>query len=1078
MKFSLTQLANVNVANLDRLIFSARSACFIHPTTAGRSVIPAWPRLAVMLMLLGCLITTNTFAQSTTVSGIVRTETGAASVRASVIIKETQAGTTTDEAGRFSLPGSVGQTLVVSAIGYGTQELVITTLSNISISLLPAASTLNEVVVVGYGTQKRASITSAVSSISASEIVTTKNENILNTLTGKIPGLRVVQNTSEPGAFNTSYDIRGMGNPLIVIDGIPRPDIARVDPNDVETISVLKDASAAIYGARAANGVILVTTKKGSRRSLELNYVGTYGVQIPTGFPKSSNAVEYMTLVNELSMHNVNGGTRVYTDAQIEEYRNGTKQSTDWQKATIRRHAAQQQHNLSATGGSENATYFISIGYTSQDGILKSNDLFYKRYNLRSNLSAKISKSLSFDLNLSAIMERKDQPMQAAYWVFRSMWYQPPVNPVYANNNPLYLNSLPNPLHPVAQSTSDVAGFQVFNNKWFQSSAALNYNVPFVPGLSFRGLFSFDYTLNNNKIFNRTYNTYTYNPATDVYAVTGTQQSPSTVRREFYEYPTTLGQFSINYSHTFFRTHHVSAVALYEQSNRKGDNFFAQRELAIPVDQLFAGNSLNQQGSMSSSINNSFDYENAAYAGYVTYDYNAKYFGKFAFRYDGSSKFSPAKQYGFFPAYEVGWRVSEEQFFKSIKALSFINSFKLRASYGKTGDDGALRYQFLTGYTYPASGSALGQPAGAVFDGIFYNSVQSTGIANPRVFWYTAKTLDIGLDAEAWNGLFGFSIDYFRRDRTGLLTNRLLTVPDVVGANLPQENLNGDRNEGIDFEVRHEHKIGKLNYFVRGTFGYTRISHRYIERAKSGNSYLNWRENNNNRFAGVYFGYGSDGQFQSYQAIQNSNIYVPRNTVVGDYRYLDWNGDGQVGVDDSHPIANTGLPLITYGVTFGGSFKGFDINLLFSGAAMVNATYTEQLGGPLWANGNALTMWLDRWHPADPNADPYNPNTEWIPGYYSYTGTNAYTNTKHNLHSAAYVRLKSAEIGYTLPERLTSRAGIKGLRAFVTGYNVFTITNLKYLDPEHPSAVSAVDQQFGYAYPIDKIFSFGLNVKF
>ena len=1012
------------------------------------------------------------------IRGKITNDAGAPLAKVSVQVKETKAGTATDDAGQFSITANPGQTLLISAIGYTTQQVVITETSNITVKLTASNAKLDEVVVVGYGTQKKGSLTSAVSSISASEIVTTKNENILNTLTGKVPGLRVVQNTSEPGAFNNSFDIRGMGNPLIVVDGIPRPDIARIDPNDVESLSVLKDASAAVYGARAANGVILVTTKKGKRGTLELNYVGTYGVQIPTGFPKSSNAVEYMTLVNEMSMHNPNGGTRVYTDAQIEEYRNGTKKSTDWQKATINRSAAQTQHNLSASGGSDNVTYFFSLGYTGQDGILKSGDLFYKKYNLRSNVSAKISKDLTFDLNLTGIMERKDQPMQAAYWVFRSMWYQPPVNPVYANDNPQYLNSLPNPLHPVAQSTSDIAGNQVFNNKWFQSAATLNYNVPFVRGLSARALYSFDYTLNNNKIFNKAYNTYTYNPATNVYTVSGTQQSPSTVRREFYEYPTTLGQFSLNYSRTFLNAHHVNALALYEQSHRVGDNFFAQRELAIPVDQLFAGNSLNQQGSMSSNILNSFDYQNAAYVGYVTYDYKSKYFGKFAFRYDGSSKFTPGKQYGFFPDYELGWRISEEGFFRNATALSFINNLKVRASYGKTGDDGALRYQFLTGYTYPASGSATGQPPGAVFDGTFVNAVQSTGIANPAISWYTAKTLDIGIDIEAWKGLFGFTIDYFKRDRTGLLTNRVLTVPDVVGAGLPQENLNGDRNEGFDFEIRHENRIGKVNYNVRGTFGFTRISNRYIERAKSGNSYLNWTQNNTNRYAGVYFGYGSDGQFQNYQDIEHSNIYVSRSTATGDYRYLDWNGDGQIGVDDSHPIANTGLPLITFGLNLGASYKGFDINLLFSGAAMVNASYTEQLGGPLWASGNALTMFLDRWHPADPNADPYDPNTKWVPGYYSYTGTNAYTNTLHNLHNASYARLKSAEIGYSLPQKLLTRVGIKGLRVFVTGYNVFTITGLKYLDPEHPSAVSAVDQQFGYAYPIDKIFSFGLNLKF
>jgi TonB-linked SusC/RagA family outer membrane protein len=1017
-------------------------------------------------------------AQKGTVQGTIVNEAGAPVSGASVIVKETKAGTSSDDAGRFTVTGNVGQTLVVTAIGYSVQQVVITSPTNLSVKLIPVASSLNEVIVVGYGTQKKGTLTSAVSSVSASEIVTTKNENILNTLTGKVAGLRIVQNTSEPGSYNNSYDIRGMGNPLIVIDGIPRPDIARVDPNDVESLSVVKDASAAVYGARAANGVILITTKKGKRGAMELNYVGTYGVQTPVGFPKSSNAVEYMTLVNEKSMHNVNGGTRIYTDAQIEEYRNGTKQSTDWQKATMDRHAAEQQHNLSASGGSDNVNYYISLGYTSQDGILKSNDLFYKRYNLRSNLSAKVSKSLTVDLNLSATMERKDLPTQDAYWVFRSAWYQPPVNSVYANNNPAYLNSLPNPLHPVAQSTSDVAGYRIFNNKWFQSSASVNYNVPFVKGLSVRGLYSFDYTLNNNKMFNKIYNTYTYNAATNTYAVTGTQQSPATVRREFYEYPTSLAQLSVSYLHTFWNVHHINAVALYEQSDRKGDNFFAQRELSIPIDQLFTGSSLNQQGSMSSNIANSFNYKNAAYAGYATYDYKSKYFAKFAFRYDGSSKFAQANQYGFFPDYEVGWRISEENFFKNAKALSFINSVKVRASYGKTGDDGALRYQFLTGYTFPASGSATGQPAGAVFDGIFYNSVQSTGIANPKIFWYTAKTLDIGIDIEAWKGLFGFTFDYFRRDRTGLLANRVVTIPDVVGAAFPMENLNGDRNEGFDFEVRHDNRIGKVDYGVRGTFAYTRIMNRYLERSKSGNSYLNWMQNNTNRYTGVYFGYGENGQFENYAAIQNSPIYVGRGTLTGDYRYQDWNGDGQVGVDDSHPIANTGMPLITYGITLNAAYKGFDVNLLFSGAAMVNATYTEQLGEPLWANGNALTQWLDRWHPADPNADPYNPNTEWIPGYYSYTGTNAYTNTLHNLHSAAYMRLKSAEIGYSLPSNITSRAGIRGLRIFATGYNLFTITSLKFLDPEHPSAVSAVDQQFGYAYPIDRIISFGLNVKF
>jgi TonB-linked SusC/RagA family outer membrane protein len=1015
---------------------------------------------------------------SNVISGNVQDNEGTPISGVSVILEGSKRGVITDKTGKYSLQLPTDQksgTIIFSYVGYVTQALPVPNSGVLNVTLITKTSQLSDVVVVGYGTQKKGSLTSAVSSISSSQIVTTKNENILNTLTGKIPGLRIVQNTSEPGSFNTSFDIRGMGSPLIVIDGIPRTDITRIDPNDVESISVLKDASAAVYGVRAANGVILVTTKKGKKGKLELNYTGTYGLQVPSFFPNSVNAVQYMTLVNEQSMHNVNGGRITYSPDDIKAYQDGTKQSTDWHKATVNRSAPQMEHNLSASGGTDKTSYYVSLGYTGQEGILKSNDLNYQRYNFRSNLSTEISERLTFNLHLSGTMDEKNQPDQAPYWIFRSMWYQPPTNPVYANNNPLYLNNLPNPLHPVAQSDADVSGYQKFNNKWFQSSADLTYDIPFVEGLSVKGLYSFDYILNNNKIYQKAYNLYKYNSATDTYAPS-LNQSPSTIRREFYEYPTKLAQLSLNYHHNFLGAHNISALLLYEQSTRNADNFYAQRQLSIAVDQLLAGNSLNQQGNMNTG--QLYEYQNAAYVGTLTYDYRNKYFGKFGFRYDGSSKFAIAKQWGFFPEGELGWRISEENFWKNSQALSFINSLKIRSSYGVTGDDAASSYQFVSGYTYPASGSSTGRPAGSVFDNTFINGVQSKGIPNPGISWYTAKTFDAGIDIEGWNGLLNVTFDYFVRNRSGLLATQLLTLPDVVGANLPQQNLNGDRTEGFDFEVGHQNHIGALNYKMTATFGMTRTMNTVKVQAKAGNSYLNWRNNMADRYNNIYFGYGSDGQYESYQAIENSDTYVSRSVVVGDYKYEDWNGDGQVGVDDSRPIATTGLPLITYGFNLGGSFKSLDFNFLFQGAGMVNATYLEQLSTPLWAGGNALSQFLNRWHPADPTADPYDPNTVWIPGYYAYTGTVPFTNTLANLHSAAYLRLKSVEIGYTLSEKLLSRTGLKSVRFFANAYNLLTFTNLKYLDPEHPSAISAVDQQYGYAYPLDKIYSIGLNVQF
>jgi TonB-linked SusC/RagA family outer membrane protein len=1030
----------------------------------------------MLMCLLGILMSVSVFAQNAgKIQGTVADDTGSPLPGVTVMVKGTAAGAVTDIKGIFQINAKVGQTLVFNFMGYAPSEVLIKDQTPISLRLTPTSSSLNEVVVVGYGTQKKGSLTSAVSQIGSAEITTTKNENILNTLTGKIPGLRVVQNTSEPGSFNNSFDIRGMGSPLIVIDGVPRTDIARVDPNDVETVSVLKDASAAVYGVRAANGVILITTKKGKKGAMELNYSGIFGLQVPSDFPSSVNAVDYMTLVNEQSMHNVNGGHLTYQPADFAPYLNGTKQSTDWHAATVNKSAAQMQQSLSASGGGDNSSYFVSLGMTGQDGILKSNDLDYKKYNFRSNISTKVMKDLTFDFNVSGTMDQKNQPYQAPYYIFRSMWYQPPTNTVYANNNPLYLNNLPNPLHPVAQSESDVSGYQILNNKWFQSSASLTYSVPSISGLSAKALFSFDDIFNDNKMYNEAYNLYSYNSATNVYTPT-LNSSPSTIRREFYEYPTTLSQFSLNYNHSFSGGHNVSALLLYEQSTRNADNFYAQRELSIPVDQLLAGNSLNQIGSMSTA--QLYTYKNAAYVGSFNYDYKLRYMASFKFRYDGSSRFADAKQWGFFPDAELGWRLSEEGFWKATRALSFINSFKLRASYGETGDDSASTYQFDSGYTYPASGSATGQPPGAVFDGTFINGVQSKGIPNPNITWYTSKIFDAGVDIEAWNGLLGITFDYFVRNRSGLLATQLLTLPDVVGASLPQQNLNGDRTKGFDFEVNHRNRIGKFAYNIKATFGMTNTMNTVKVQAVAGNSYLNWLNGTANRNNNIYFGYGSSGQYQNYKSIENSDQYSSRSVVVGDYKYQDWNNDGQVGVDDSHPIATTGLPLITYGFNLGGSYQNFDFNFLFQGAAQVNASYLEQLNTPLWAGGNALSQFLDRWHPADPTADPYSPSTVWVPGYYSYTGTVPFTNTLENLHSAAYLRLKSAEIGYNLPAKWMGHSVVKGVRIFANAYNLLTITNLKYLDPEHPSAISVVDQQFGYAYPLDKIYSFGVNVKF
>lgn len=996
-------------------------------------------------------------AQNTISGTITDSKTSETIIGATVSVKGTNNATMTDQNGIYSLKTpNADAILVVSYIGYEKAEGTIKGKKTLDFSLKEEVNLLKEVVVIGYGVQKKINLTSAVSSIKGDDIVTTKNENVQNMLTGKVAGLRVVQSTSEPGSFDNTIDIRGLGSPLIIIDGIPRDNMSRLNPDDVESISVIKDASAAVYGVRAANGVILITTKKGTAGKMELSYTGTSTLQIASGLPKSVNAIDYMTLVNESFMHNVNGGRLIYTDADFASYRNGTKKSTDWNHEVMNEIAPQTQHNLSASGGSEKVKYFFSTGYLNQTSIIKSDDINYERFNMRSNVSAQFAEGLTMSLDISGTMDEKHLLTESAWWIIRSMWYQPPTEQPYANGNPAYPSNALGGLNPVSQSNADINGYQTINNKWFQSSISLDYDVPSVKGLNLKALYSYDYQIALNKAFRKQYNQYTYNAATDVYNPIP-MNAPMRIRREFYEYPSDLSRLSANYKRKF-GNHDISGLLLYEQSSKSADNFYAQRELSIPIDQLLAGNSKNQEGYMSSGA--LYKFTNKAIVGRVTYDYDSKYLAEFSFRQDGSSKFSGDKRWGFFPTASAGWRVSEENFWKN-SAIAFVNNFKIRASYGKTGDDSASSYQFITGYNYPAGGTNNGLPAGAIFGDTFVNAVASKGLPNPNITWFTSEMYDIGVDLKAWNGLLGVTFDYFKRDRNGLLASRGLSLPEIVGAGLPQENLNEDRTSGFDMEITHKNTIGDFKYNVQGTLGYTVTQNGFIQTAKAGNSYLNWLNNQNDRNQGLYWGYGDGGRYENYGNIVNSPTYVARNTVVGDYIYQDWNGDGVNNTLDQKPIAYSGRPMITFGMNISGSYKKIDFNLLLQGAAKTQVAYTEQLIQPLWANGNALEQFMDRYHPVDPTDDPYSPNTEWVAGRFGYTGTIPYTNTSVNVQNASYVRLKSIEFGY----RFT-----KATRVFINAYNPLTFTKLKYLDPEHPSS------NYGYMYPLNQTFTIGLNL--
>lgn len=1000
------------------------------------------------------------------ITGVVLDPNGEPIIGANVIVKGTSNGTITDIDGNFFIQDvSADAILQISYIGFNAKEVSLSGKTSVSVKMQENTRDLDEVVVVGYGVQKKVNLTGAVSAIKSEEITTVKNENVQNMLTGKVPGVRVVQKSSEPGSFNTSFDIRGLGSPLIIIDGVPRDNISRLDPNEIESFSVLKDASASIYGVKAANGVVLITTKKGAEGKVQLNYSFNYGLQQPIGLPNPVNAIDQMTLYNEYTMSRFDSPYLEFQDKDFEPYENGTKTSSDWQKAAVKNTAPSSQHNMSISGSSSILSYFFNFGYLTQEGFWKSGDLNYDRYNVRANVDAKISKRLRAELRTSAIMDVKNQPYGETWQVFKSLWRQSSTAPIYANDNTEYPGKAYDGAHTVVMTTSDMSGYSKYQNKWYQGSLALIYDMPYITGLSAKAFYSYDYTIASNKSSKKEYTLYSYDNQFNTY-IPEIANSPSTVNRSFYEKSQTLMQLSLNYNRAFGK-HNTSGLLLYEEGTQSGDNFFALRELSLPVDQLFAGNEKNQQGGMSSDLKDLYDFATRAFVGRFNYDYASRYLLEFSFRYDGSSKFKKEKRWGFFPAVSGGWRISEESFIKDNASLSFINNLKIRASWGKMGDDALLEFQYLQGYNYPNNGY--------VFNGEFINGIGFRGVPNPDLTWFEGKTINLGLDASLWDKKLGIEFDLFQRDLTGLFGTKALSLPGTVGTALPQENLNSKRSKGYELMLSHYNKLNDFSYNVSAILSYTSTKWNHYERADDLSSWDNWRNNLNNRNENIWWGLEDDGVFGSYDDIYSSTVDQGGGNVdflPGDYKYKDWNGDGVIDKNDEHPIALKNLPMINFSMNLGASYKNVDFNMLLQGAANTYVEYEDQLKTPFpWGFGNILNIYLDRWHPEDPKADRWDPSTVWVQGDRPAMNRPIGKGTAA-VQNATYLRIKSIEVGYTVPKAWIQKLGVLSARVYLNAYNLATLTGLKYMDPEHPS------DNFGYLYPLNRSYNVGINVGF
>ena len=726
--------------------------------------------------------------------------------------------------------------LKISYVGYKSFEIPVSGKNFLEISLKEDAEILDEVVVVGYGVQKKASVTGSVAAISSGTLTTIKTPSVSNMLAGRLPGLRAVQRSGAPGDDAASVDIRGYGNMLVIVDGVERS-YSQLDANDIESVSILKDASAAVYGFKGSNGVLLVTTKKGTETKPKIEYNGYYGWQKVTRYPEMMTPYEYAVLYNEAIYNNdIWNGVPAYSSQQIGAFKNGS-QGTNWWGETMQNYAPQTSSTVSITGGSQKAKYYTSVGYLSQDGILKSSDWNYKRFNVRSNIDIEVTKGFKVNLSISGRFDDREKPYNADN-LFRSSQMAIPIYSVYANNNTDYwqaVGDMPNPVHV---SYSENAGTESRETRDFNSSMSFTWDLPWVKGLMAKGMMAYDYSNTNWKSWRKDLSEYTYNSSTDEYSQKIINTANLTNKTSNYDKPTY--QISLNYNNTFQRKHDVSALVLWEAYNDTEKWFSANRDFDLGLIPEF-----DYGGTTNPTTGNTVETAHQGLVGRLNYAYDNRYLMELNFRYDGSYKFEPKNRWGFFPGVSLGWRISEEPFFKNM--MTDMDNLKLRASYAKVGDEGDFdAFQYLSGYE--SSGSYI-----MGTDGV-NSGLISSGMANSWLTWYVSRIMNFGFETSYKNGLISAEFDWFRRNRSGLPATRDTSLPTTFGEGMPQENLNSDINTGFEISIGHTYKIGDLRYKLSANFSKTRIIYDYVERSASTNMYDNWRNNTNGRYKSIQWG--------------------------------------------------------------------------------------------------------------------------------------------------------------------------------------------------------------------------------
>lgn len=1038
--------------------------------------------------LLSCfmlLMSVVAFAQNQ-VTGHVADATGEPIIGANVTVKGTTVGTITDIDGNFTLEvGSTDGTLVVSFIGYKSAEAAIKGKSPINVILQEDTETLDEVVVVGYGTQNRKSLTGAISDVKSESLTRSVSTTTAGALSGKIAGISTRAKDARPGK-GISLEIRNMGAPLYVIDGIPyggntgndwlvNSEVSGNDVfnslniEDIESITVLKDASAAIYGLRASNGVVLVTTKKGKKNEkVSINVNGYYGWQNLTRFPELANAEQYTRGLAEAAQNRGEDPNSVYTKEELAKWAAGTEKgykSYDYYDMIMRKNVPQYHVNASVTGGSERTNYYLSVAHTSQEAMMP--DFNYQRTNFQLNLDTKITNRFTIGAQVSGRYEKTNDvglPGGDGYYsAILAVFKMRPIDSPYANDNPNYIRNIDsyrNGYNPAA-FRRDIAGYKDSMTRYANINAYAQYDFGF--GLTAKATFSYGYTNSRFDGYQYAYQIYTYDEASDTY--NGTNAAGRWRLQIDRSVPTRYMQLQLNYNKQI-KDHNISAVLGYEASDYDWSKKTYGTEPSTDYLPLLQMDEIN-------SFGDEWSYEaRAGWLARVNYDYAHKYLVELLARYDGSYLYAPSQRWGFFPGASIGWRISEENFFAPLKSV--VDDLKIRASIGQTGtESGVSLFGYLSGYNW--------NQGSAVLDGEYVTGLNQRGLPVTNLSWTKNTTKNIGFDLTMFGNRLTISADAFRKDITGVPAARYdVLLPSEVGYSLPNENLNKQAYVGTEAMATWTDHIGDFNYRVSGNITFSRYRNIESYKPRFSNSWDEYRNSSEDRWGGIYWGYQVIGQFQSEEEIKNYpvNLDGQGNTTLlpGDLIYKDVNNDGVINGMDERPIGfpEGWAPILSFGGNIGLEWKGIDLNIDFSGGAMQGWRQNYELTNAYHNGGNSPAYLLeDRWH----RLDLYDPESEWVPGRYPAirNGEFAYNNKNSDfwLHNVHYLRISNLEIGYSLPTWMLKPIHAPKVRIYGSVSNLCSFDNVHQygIDPEITAAAAVV-------YPQQRTFLVGFNVTF